>query len=80
MYYQLEYYYDNKDDILKKYSEKIKCPICGLEMRFSSLNPHLDTKKCRYFKKYGEFPKLKKHKHRIKRKEMKPDDFIVTFD
>ena len=80
MYNQLNYYYENRERYLNHYAQKIKCPICSLEMRLSSLNPHMQTKKCRYYKEYGYFKPLKKDKHKIKRERMKPDDFIVRFD
>ena len=53
MYYQLNYYYANREDYLKKYRQRVKCPICGCEMRLSSLNQHYTTIKSQFYKKNG---------------------------
>ena len=89
MYYQLNYYYANRDSYLEKYRQKVKCPICNLEMRFSSLNQHYKTKKCQFYKENGYFPiyekkvyymKKEKKKKEIPKKNFKPEDFIIRFD
>ena len=86
MYYQLEYYYKNKQKYLEKYSHVVSCPVCNLEMRFSSLKPHMKTKKCLFYKKNGCFPwnlrpKPKKgRKKKDQKKVFKPEDFILKFD
>jgi ssDNA-binding Zn-finger/Zn-ribbon topoisomerase 1 len=90
MYYQLNYYYANREDYLKKYRQRVKCPICGCEMRLSSLNQHYTTIKCQFYKKNGYFPiyekksnYIKKEKKEIKpieKKIFKPEDFILHFN
>lgn len=92
MYYQLNYYYANRDEYLEKYRQKVKCQICGCELRLSSLNQHYTTIKCQFYKKNGYFPcqvikkpvyikkpKVIKEKE-IPKKIFKPEDFILHFN
>ena len=83
MYYQLNYYYANRDNYLQKYREKKQCEICGCIVRFSSLNQHYKTKKCLHYKEFGYFPwdvKIVKPKKKNKKKQLTKNDLKLNFN
>lgn len=43
--YHSTYYEENREELLKKRSEKITCPTCGFQYSYSNKTNHLRTKK-----------------------------------